>query len=612
MRVVYDSETYPNCYLLNAVEGSGITRSFEISTFRNDLPELLEWINYLTVRGFKMVGFNNLGFDYPVLHFIVYGGVSDPALIYYYAMAVIKSENKFEHMIRPSDCYVSQVDLFKIHHFDNKARATSLKSLEFNMRLSNISDLPFVVGTVLTRDQIKVLSDYCWDDVNATVSFYEASSDKIAFREQLSSKYGRSFINFSDVRIGREIFQQGLEAAGVHCYEYSKEGRKPKQTERQQIRLADCVPPYIKFESPGFKRVLDFYQNKVITQTKGAFKELSAVVNGTDSIFGTGGIHASVKNKAFIANEDWMIYDIDVKGMYPSIAIANGYYPEHLGPKFIGVYRNIQHQRDQFKKGTVENAAYKLAGNGAYGSSNDKFSFFYDPLFTMKVTITGQLIIAMLVERLSIYEQLKIIQVNTDGITLWLPRSLLLLVKRICVDWEKFTLLTLESNEYSRMFVGDVNNYIAQKTTGEVKRVGRYDYEMDWHQDASALVVPKIAEKVLIEGAPIHDTLRNWPEKMDFMLRAKVNRGSQLVLSAANGEDIPLDRTQRYFVSTVGMPMTKIMPPLEKNPGVWRRFDIQSGYLVCPCNKMDNAVFPINYLWYEREIDKLVKGMTPC
>ena len=47
------------------------------------------------------------------------------------------------HTVKPTDRYVDQLDLFLIHHFDNRARSTSLKVLEFNMRADNISDLPF-------------------------------------------------------------------------------------------------------------------------------------------------------------------------------------------------------------------------------------------------------------------------------------------------------------------------------------------------------------------------------------------------------------------------------------------------------------------------------------
>ena len=55
---------------------------------------------------------------------------------------------------------VEQIDLFKIHHFDNMARSTSLKLLEFNMRLASVKDLPFPVGSTLTRDQVVMLKEY--------------------------------------------------------------------------------------------------------------------------------------------------------------------------------------------------------------------------------------------------------------------------------------------------------------------------------------------------------------------------------------------------------------------------------------------------------------------
>jgi hypothetical protein len=94
-----------------------------------------------------MVGFNSLGFDYPVLHTLIRMGHSDANTLYLKAMSIINSQNddeggKWMHFIKPSDHFVQQIDLFKIHHFDNKARATSLKMLEFNMRSDNIEDLP--------------------------------------------------------------------------------------------------------------------------------------------------------------------------------------------------------------------------------------------------------------------------------------------------------------------------------------------------------------------------------------------------------------------------------------------------------------------------------------
>ena len=610
MNYIYDCETFPNCFQLCAhcVE-TGERVSFEISDRQNDFEKLKDFVLDLKTRGHKMVGFNNVSFDYPVLHYLLVSGNDNAASIYNKAISIIESDDRFGTSVKPSDCWAEQIDLFKIHHFDNKARSTSLKALEFNMRMDNISDLPFPVGKHLTSPQMITLMEYCWNDVDATLKFYQVSVEQIAFRQQLTKKHSFSFMNFSDVKIGKEIFRITLEKAGVSCYNYDPEyGRTPKQTVRDTIRLADCVPKYVKFAGPEFSAILDFFNRTTIRETKGVFDDLATTYKGIEYKFGTGGLHASVENERYVANDEYMILDIDVTSLYPSIAIENNYYPEHLGEKFVEVYRNLREQRVNYAKGTPENAMLKLALNGVYGASNDQFSVFYDPLFTMKITIGGQLMIAMLAEQLSSILNVRIIQVNTDGITLHLPRRMKWLVEGVNHWWEELTGLHLESVEYKKMFIADVNSYAAQKLNGEIKRKGRYEYNTEWHQNASALVVPKVAEKVLFEDASMRETLTNWVDKMDFMLRVKVPRTSRLVVTRDEREK-QLENTQRYYMSKAGGYLTKIMPPLAKKPDVYRRIAVQSGYNVQPCNNIAHATAAIDHDWYMKEIEKLTLGV---
>jgi hypothetical protein len=413
-------------------------------------------------------------------------------------------------------------------------------------------------------------------------------------------------MNHNDTKIGAEIVQMELEKVGVQCYEYGSSGRQPRQTKRQFIALKSCVPQWVTFHTLEFQRIKDFFNGQVITETKGVFKDVVARVGNLDFVYGTGGLHASVDNQTFVADYDWMIYDMDVTSLYPSIAIEHGHYPEHLGPQFVDVYRNLRTQRVGYKKGTAKNAMLKLALNGVYGKSSDKFSIFYDPLFTMKITLGGQMMISKLAEELNCY--VKIIQVNTDGITVYMPRSKKHLVDVICQQWEQETKLTLEYVEYSKMVIRDVNNYIAVKLNGETKRKGAYEYDLEWHQNGSSLVVPKVAEQVLVHGAPLADTVRNWPDKMDFMSRVKVPRNSKLMLVDEHGER-QLENTQRYFVSTGGGRLVKIMPPLAKKPDEWRRIGVESGWTVCPCNDINDAVLPINYDYFINEVEKLTLGV---
>lgn len=607
----WDVECYPNVFTLCAEHADyPLTWCFEISPWCNDYLAIVEWIVWLRSQKARMVGFNNVGFDYPILHELLKNPHTTAATLYAKCQDIIQSQDfdKWQHMVYPSDRYIEQIDLYKIHHFDNKARATRLKALEFNMRLDNVSDLPFPVGTVLNQEQTQVLKQYNAHDVRATKKFHHASKELIAFRESLTLKHGRDFMNHNDVKIGKEIFQMELEKAGVQLYRYGPSGRQPVQTPRLSIALRDCIPSFITFQNPELNRIKDWMAQQVITVTKGAFEDVVANVGGLDYFFGTGGIHASVSNRVFDANDDYMILDIDVSSLYPSIAIEHGHYPEHLGPRFVDVYRDLRARRVSFKKGTLENAAYKLALNGTYGASNDAYSVFYDPLFTMKITIGGQLMLAMLVDWLtSSNTGLQIIQANTDGISLYVRREFVDVVNQICTKWEKLTKLTLEHVEYSKMAIADVNSYLAVKTDGSVKRKGRYEYKTEWHQNASELVVAKIAEKVLVEGADPMTLLLNWPDKMDFMARIKIPRNAFLI-GRADTFDTDLPNTTRYYVSEGGVSLVKKMKPLPKTPTVWRYFNQVSGFTVCVCNDIRDATLPINYQYYLREVLKLTKA----
>ena len=64
---------------------------------------------------------------------------------------------------------------------------------------------------------------------------------------------------------------------------------------------------------------------------------------------------------------------------------------------------------------------YKLALNGVYGKSGDKHSPFFDLQFMMQITINGQLLLCMLAEQLMKIPGLRMVQINTDGLTYVCP-----------------------------------------------------------------------------------------------------------------------------------------------------------------------------------------------
>jgi len=611
---VYDIETYPNVFTLALEHTEAPIRwSFEISDRRNDSKEIIEFLQYLKDTNARMVGFNNLGFDYPVLHTLTRMGKSDASTLYDKAMAIIHSQDndsKWMHNVNPSDRMVQQIDLFKIHHFDNKARATSLKVLEFNMRSDSIEDLPFKVGTVLNATEIEVLKKYNAHDVAQTKAFYFKTLDMIKFREELTLKYQRDFMNHNDTKIGKDYFAMKLEEAGVTLYDFGPSGRTPRQTKRPVIALKDAILPWISFEHPEFTRVLNWLKDQTITETKGVFDDVTACVDGFSFVFGLGGIHGSVESKVIESDTDHVIVDLDVSSYYPNLAISNGFYPAHLGKEFVSIYKHLYEQRKTYAKNSAENAMLKLALNGVYGDSNNQFSVFYDPLFTMSITLNGQLLLCVLAEGLLHIDGLQIIQVNTDGMTVKVPRVLKFMVDTARAAWESRTGLQLEEAIYSHMFIRDVNNYIARYESGKVKRKGAYEYEMSWHQNAGGLVIPKVAEKVLVDNAPIRETLEQWPDIMDFMLRTKVPRSSYLALEK-DGVTVQLQNITRYYIAQGGGHLFKWMPPLAKNPSQWRKIGVESGWGVQPCNDIrDAGKLPVDFDYYIREVEKLCLGLA--
>lgn len=650
--IIYDIETYPNLFCIGLKHvRTGQRWYFEISPTRNDIQMFIKFLSILSVHNCRTVGFNNIGFDYPIIHLIFKNsnvGIGNKE-IYEKCKSIIGAfgNAKFAHMVWESDHIVTQIDLFKIHHFDNMAKTTSLKMLEFNMRMNSIEDLPFKPGTELTAEQRQIVSNYMWHDIKATEEFYEETLDQIRFREELTEKYDRNFLNHNDTKLGKDFFIMKLEEVNPGCcYNYESGKKRIVQTPRESIDLGKIILPYVKFENPEFQRILTWFQSQVITETKGSIKDVNCTIDGFQYDFGTGGIHGSVESSIIHSTEEMIIEDWDVASYYPNLAIQNNLHPEHLGQTFCAIYKELYEQRKTHKKGTTENAMLKLALNGTYGDSNNKYSPFFDPQFTMSITVNGQLSLCMLAEQLIKLGSLRMIQINTDGLTVMYPRHYQPWVHQVCKWWETVTKLELESAEYNRMMIRDVNNYIAEYTDGKLKRKGAYEYDLGWHQNHSALVVPKAAEAALIRGEDIREFIMNHDDMFDFFLRTKVPKNSELRWGNETVQNIV-----RYYISTDGDTLTKFMPPTgpigeykrankltnsfysavlaEVGPGVWderihtkneskyeiRTTNINTGWTVQILNNLsDDFEFEtfhktINYEWYIKETEKLVKPL---
>ena len=642
--LVWDIETYPNllsiCFYNPAKDS---IRIFEMSSWKNDWTDFRKFTKNCSNSFVRWVGFNNYYFDYQVVHYLLntfklgeYSGEQIARAAHKKANDLIRSskDERFTSIVWDNNHVVPQLDVFRIHHFDNIARATSLKVLEFNMRSETIEDLPFDPMKPVNAEQRPVLLKYNEHDVRETYEFYLKTLPMIKFREELSDKYGKNFLNFNDTKIGKEYFIMELEKVGIKCFSLDEDGRKPVQTKRDQIKLREIIFPYIQFERPEFNAVLGWLQQQTITQTKGVFtelddlgdltqyanlktvkgkiKNLNCIVDGFQFDFGTGGIHGSISSTIVEEDKHHAVLDYDVTSLYPSIAIVNNIFPKHMTKKFCEIYAQMKHDRVSYPKGTPENAMLKLALNGVYGDSNNKFSPFYDPQYTMSITINGQLLLCMLAEMLMKIESVKIIQINTDGVTIKVRRDKIEEVEAANKKWMEITKLDLERADYKKMFIRDVNNYVGVYTNGKIKAKGAYEWDalyrpnhpnpdgITWHKNHSAMVVQMAVTAHLVEGKNIREFITTHNDPFDFMLRTKVPRTSRLMWG-----DEQIQNTTRYYMSKNGRQLTKVMPPLAKKPDKERPIKIHDGWKATPMNNM-REINDIDPEWYIQEAQKLV------
>lgn len=619
----YDIESLPNffsCCIYRDVDDAEWI--FEISDWVHQGQELFAFIMQVANSGGRLGGYNNVKFDYPVLHMLMeHQGMIDAITLKHKSNYIIECGNRGEgwnNVIWDNKQFVPQLDLMMIHHFDNKAKMTSLKLLEFNMRMNNIVEMDIDWNAPVDYETRCKLLKYNSHDVHATRDFGRLSKPMIEFRDKLTEKYDKNFTNHNDTKIGADFFVMRLADAGIKAH-------KNIQSPRVNVDVSEIILPYVKFEHPEFQRILEFFRNALVPTMGDGIKKyfseheasLTADIDGFHVVFGGGGIHASLKKTICRSSETHQIIDSDVASFYPNLAIKNDLFPEHLTRVFCDVYLGVYEERKTYPKKTAENNMMKLALNGVYGKSNDVHSPFLDPKYTLATTINGQLLLCMLMEQLIKIPGLEMIQMNTDGLTYACPRGYVDHAMRLSEWWEGLTKLELEHAPYEVMPIRDVNSYMAKTDNwkikdlpdGEglqwppddyshrlgdkqyatlpspknsyVKRIGCYAHvraaedsgtrELPWNKDHSAVVIAKAAEHALIHGGDIAEFIHNHDDVFDFFLRTKVPRSSSLICESEDGTRRKEQNVSRYYISTTGESLIKEMPPTEALTLKWNQ-----------------------------------------
>ena len=611
MTYVYDIETYSNyCLIVFKQLGNNEYTIFEfdVDTSTTDLKTFLK-------DKPRLIGFNNLGFDAQVIEYILsYSKISGKEIYQFVQTKIIGQEFPPYYVSKLSTI---NIDLYKIWHFDNPAKRTSLKWLEFFFRENKIEDLPYDHTNKIDTDvRKKKIIEYCKYDVDKTHNFLKFSIEEIKQREAYVKKYNdSSFLNLPDPSIGEKLFLIDL----AEHLNKSQESLKKEKTIRTKIETKDVLLPYVSFNTTEFNDLYTFFNSRVFVPDtegnitlKGSF-DYNVIHQGLEIFYGVGGIHACVKPGVYNSNNEYDIIDIDVASFYPNLGAQNNLYPKHLTLKFSELTRTYFLERKKHPKGTIENAAIKLRLNSAFGKSNSKYSFFYDPQYTVSITFNGQLLLSMLVEALSPYGD--ILQVNTDGLTIRAHKNFKEYIDNICRSWENLTRLTLENAYYSKMCIVDVNNYLAvYQDTEKVKRKGRFELYEDmldnktYNKNPSGNIIAIALNDYYTKGVDIEHTIKSCTDIYEFLygLKKKSNFAYVLIESDSDGviqrNTTYKDRVLRYLVTNDGGNLLKIYND-------FRISQVEKGKLVTPLQRIHSRNNKIKHhdIDYDHYIEKCME-----
>lgn len=607
MIVIYDIETLKNffCYVdldYNTKE----FRTFKIGLSNNDL---LEFHDYLKDKKPNQVGYNNLKFDSQVCQYILentdywsshdYTSSEIANEIHKYSQSVIDKQDSGEWSDYPEwKLTCKQLDLFKIWHFDNAAKRTSLKWIQFAIDWHDLRDMPINHNTEITEDDIESIIDYCKNDVSSTAEFLNITlgktdlplykgKDKLQLRKDIKKEFGINCLNFNDVKIGDELNKIGyLNLTGLSKYDL-----KNLHTKQSPFTFKDCIPEYISFKTFELQSFYNKIKDTVVDVNKK--QEFTFDFKGTSYTIAKGGIHSNDPSRIIKPTENQVLIDADIGSQYPNALRKRKLYPRHLGTEWLNMYIDTiekrldakkEYKRTKDPKYKSIDELFKLALNGGgFGKTGESTSWQYDPFVSMNTTIGNQFEILMLIEELEL-QGIRVISANTDGIVSLFYRDLIDIYYKVCENWEikvgNHKLGKLEYTEYELLVQNSVNSYLAVKkgdspieTRAKYKSEFTIDFEIN--KNKSARVVNLALSEYFLKGINPKIFIENHRNIYDFCIGVKANKGWYFQTENIVNGELEVQKQQktiRYYVSKPGKKLVKCHNDgrrIQAEAGIW-------------------------------------------
>lgn len=536
-KLVLDIELYVN-YLLVMFKSVDTRRVHYFE--KHDDSELDTQTILGILREFTVISFNGMDYDMPLL-FMALGGASLPEL-----------KRASNHIIEGGlrgwqfeQHYNVRVPKW-LDHIDLKEPVPgvqiSLKLYGGRLHSKRLQDLPIEHTAEISVEQRAELRRYCENDLDTTIDLWlkatDPKDDIIATREMLSAEYGVDLRSKSDAQIAEAVIKAEVtKATGEPVY---RQDVLPGTTYRYK------PPAWLRFSDPvlqaKFQEVLasDFIvKNDGKVQMpkclEGAEVQLST--GGSTYRMGVGGLHSVEHRAAHVVLPGLIIRDTDVVSYYPSLILLCGLFPRNMGQHFQRVYRRVFEQRIAAKKSGDKSKALtlKIVLNGTFGKLGSRYSVLYSPDLMLQVTVTGQLALLMLIERLE-GAGIRVVSANTDGVVQVCTPEQDATRRAIIARWEQETGLETEDVGYRALYSRDVNNYVALKEGSGVKTKGVFTPPGVMKNPDNTILSTAVCD-FLDRGVPVAETILNCRDLRPFLTVQRVTGGAQVPTSTRLVDD---------------------------------------------------------------------------
>jgi len=523
----YDAEIHPNLILF--VFKDYITKEylrFERSLFRNDIPDLIKFIDDHKNQLY-LFSFNGKGFDDQLLYH-VYTHPNDSLLSYKQkANEIIESDWGVYPFWDIEKIIKQPIDLMVINNYGiHSAKTTSLKWLEFNFRLPSIKDLPVDHNKPInTEKNAEKLFAYCCLDVDTTEQEFDISKPLIKYRQEYSKLVGLNLINDSEVSLAKKVITK-LFSKKMNIDE---KDFKKLRTYRDKIIVKDVIVD-IDFKLDIHKKLLNHYNNIILNASvKSEVRKNTKVISLKNAInynleysnsfscdYGAGGLHGVVSPGIYEEDNEYRIDDFDFGSWYPHLIALFNLEPAHLPKGMLGdqlmEWYNERVTKYPKKTHWDLNYAIKIIINLLYGLMGSEYSPVYDIQAQLAVCVNGMLQVTKMME-IVLLNGGEILYANTDG---WLVKSKkqdYAKIEKELFDYAKKLKVPLERVGVKKLILNDVNNFILVNEYKEIKEKGAFEtYETisahnNYHKDTSAMIVPKALKEYFINGTPVEETI---------------------------------------------------------------------------------------------------------